>query len=401
VFLAAIFFLPWLTPEVDAQVTSGSGIIDDDEGAPGAQVTSESGAVDDDELTPSGYPSRLLGRRLPSSVDLRSEMPPVADQGDFASMSCVIFATAYYQMTQYVKHFKHPKWDLKNPEHQFSVAFVQGQGGQGLAYNVYKVLKQYGCVDTAEMQYSQWTAVHATANQLEAAKPYRISSCTPLWDRYSAGDLQPYNPPNPIRTAKAWLAARHVLSVSIDPNSPGFPGYSGNCTPPTRFFDTIDPKYQYSAFGGHGVAICGYNDNINPRGKGPDHRGGFLMVNSEGPHWNGKMQGYIWLSYAYVKQYIPDCWIMMMDGESDAPVITGYTIEDMDRDGISVTINGTNLGSYRRLAAVTFNGVRAYRVLSWTNESVTVFAPTGITSGPLVVYNWENTPSNSLPFVND
>ena len=122
---------------------------------------------------------------------------------------------------------------------------------------------------------------------------------------------------------------------------------------------------------GHGVAIVGYNDNINPRGKDPDHRGGFLMVNSEGPHWNGDMHGYIWLSYAYFKRYISDCWVMMMDDKSDAPVITGYTIQD-GNDGSAVAIIGTNFGSYRRLAGVTFNGVRAYNIVGWTNESVTL-----------------------------
>ena len=112
-FLAAIFFVPWLMPEANTQITSQSGVVFDDEGSPVA------------------YPSRLLGTRLPMKVDLRKELPPVGDQGDVFSMSCVTFATVYYQMTQYVKHFKHPEWDLKNPEHQFSVVFACSQGGQG------------------------------------------------------------------------------------------------------------------------------------------------------------------------------------------------------------------------------------------------------------------------------
>ena len=67
--------------------------------------------------------------------------------------------------------------------------------------------------------------------------------------------------------------------------------------------------------------------------------------------------------------------------------------------GPALAINGTNFGSYRRLAGVTFNGVRAYNIVSWTNESVTVLlSPNCDTSGPVVVYNWEDTPSNSFPF---
>ena len=376
-FLVAIFCVTWLTPEANTQITSGSGVVFDDEGLPVA------------------YPSRLLGTRLPVKVDLRKELPPVGDQGNVWSQSCVTFATVYYQMTQYVKHFKHPEWDLKNPEHQFSVVFALSQGGKGFADMVYKVLKEHGCVDNAEMNYNQWNASQPTAQQFEAAKPYRISDYFPLWD-YPLSVTPPYPTPNPIQNAKAWLAEGHVLSVGIDPNSPGFPGYSGNCTPPTKFYDIVDSNHVYST--GHGVAIVGYNDNINPRGKDPDHRGGFLMVNSEGPHWNGDMHGYIWLSYAYVKRYIGCCWVMMMDDESDAPVITGTTLQNTDK-GPALAINGTNFGSYRRLAGVTFNGVRAYYIVSWTNDSVTVLLSTSCdTSGPVVVYNWEDKPSNAFAF---
>jgi hypothetical protein len=366
-----------LTPEACAQVTSESGVIDDDEGAPVA------------------YPSRLLGTKLPNKVDLRSEMPPVADQGDLLSESCVAFATVYYQMTQYVKHFKHPEWDLKNPEHQFSVAFARNQSGQPSAPNVYASLMKFGCVDAAEMQYNQFSPpIQPTAAQLEAAKPYRIGGYAALWDYGMA--LPPYNPPNPIQNAKAWLADGYVLVISVDPSSPGWPGQSGVCTPPTPFFDTIDPTHHYAP-GGHEVAICGYNDNINPKGKGPDHRGGFLMVNSEGLEWNGNMHGYIWLSYAYVKQYIPECWIMIMGGASDAPLITGCTPLLDTGTGYSVTISGTNFGSNRRSAGVTINGVRPTVYNTWTNESINLIVPYCVTSGPVVVYNWENTPSNSFP----
>jgi len=90
---------------------------------------------------------------------------------------------------------------------------------------------QFGCVDAAEMQYNQWSVgVQPTANQLEAAKPYlMIGGYAALWDYGFAPP--PYNPPNPIQNAKAWLADGYVLVISIDPNSPGFPGQSGICTP--------------------------------------------------------------------------------------------------------------------------------------------------------------------------
>ena len=399
-FLGAIFFLPCFTREVRAQDTDPPGLFGDDD-LPGltpqvsAQDMGQPGFAGDDENFFVAHPSRLLGKELPKKVNLRSELPPVGDQGDVWSQSCVTFATVYYQMTQCVKHSRHPEWDLKNPEHQFSVRFIYEQGGSGNPTNAYDLLRTVGCVDNADMQYSQTNGDRPTAEQFEAAKPYRISAYTPLWDHKPA--KPPYDPPNPIQNAKAWLADGHVLVVSIDPNSPGFPGSSGKCTPPTRFYDISDSPWDYSP--GHEVTLCGYHDNVNPNGKGRDHRGGFLMVNSEGPDWNGKMRGYIWLSYAYVKRYIGECYVMTMDGASDAPVITGYTVQ-VGGNGPEATISGTNFGSRRRSAGVTFNDVRAYRYVSWTNESVTVLlSPLACASaGPVVVTNWEDTPSNPFPF---
>ena len=165
--------------------------------------------------TPSPIHPGCSERGFPVKVDLRKELPPVADQGDIFSMSCVTFATVYYQMTHYVKHFKHPEWDLKNPEHQFSVVFAFNQGGLGDPRKVYKVLKESGCVDNAEMNYSQWNISKPTGQQFEAAKPYRISDYFPLWDHGNGHSS--VHPPNSIQNAKAWLADGHVLSVIYRP----------------------------------------------------------------------------------------------------------------------------------------------------------------------------------------
>ena len=44
---------------------------------------------------------------LPASIDLSSELPPVGDQTDISpgSQTSQCWAAAYYQLTQYVKHF--------------------------------------------------------------------------------------------------------------------------------------------------------------------------------------------------------------------------------------------------------------------------------------------------------
>jgi len=350
------------------------------------------------EQTPAAPPSRLLGKPLPKSVDLRNELPPVAQQGDGYSQSCVTFATAYYQMSQMVKRFLHPTWDLTNPQYQFSVDFAFQMGGIGFADEVYKVLLQYGCVDMAEMQYNVRNLSHQpTADQFEAAKPYRIGGYAFLWNhgRHTADyDVFPFN--NPIENAKAWLADGFVLSVSVGASDLTFP--DNHCTPPAFFYDP--PNVLQGDTGGHGVAIVGYNDNINPKGKGPDHKGGFLMVNEWGPNWNGEMHGFLWLSYNYVKQFMPDVWIMVPGG-SDTPIITGCNFTDSGNGNMFI-IHGLNFGSYRRLAQVKFKGFPSVNLntVAWTNEMITVQSdysscPLG---SPVVVYNWNGAPSEPFYF---
>jgi len=416
-FLATMAFLPGPGPAADPQAAGAAGpgldcaanatpINDQDPGvtfqgpvrAPlSAEQASE--AVDEVsqiiERSPYAPPSRRLGTRLPKSVDLRGELPPVGAEGDVRANTCVTFATVYYQMTQSVKHFLHPAWDLKNPEHQFSVHFVNTQGGLGYPELVYQVLQEMGAVDTAEMQYDPrgWgnDGPKPTDRQFEAAKPYRIGGYAALWENGRGSPSEPYD--NPIQNAKSWLADGFVLSCLIDANkSTGFPSSPGSCNPPKVFFD---PEIEHIS-PGHGVALVGYNDNINPSAADPEHRGGFLMVNSEGPNWNGKMHGYLWLSYAYVRRYAESCWIMMPPG-GDTPVVTGYSRGKHGTDP-TVIITGTNFGSQRRLAGVEFNGIAAEYIWSFTDESIEVTPAKCVTAGPLVVYNWEGRRSKPIRY---
>jgi hypothetical protein len=389
-FLATLFFLPCLIPEVVAQ-TAESSVVTADLLTRRAMVAEEARNIV--KAIPVGPPSRLLGTELPTSVDLRNELPPVGHQGDGWTQACVVFATVYYQMSQLVKHFLHPSWDPKNPEHQFSVTFTELRSGNGYARDTYQSLQQWGSVDTAEMQYhapgrGAWPEEKITASLLEAAKPYRIGGYAALWENGN-GPQRVYRQfpfDNHIENAKAWLADGFVLSSTVGPGEPNFP--DNHCNSPAFFYDPGDVDLEYVS--GHGVAIVGYNDNINPTGNGPDHQGGFLMVNSFGPNWNGDMHGYLWLSYDYVKRFVPDCWIMV-PGRSDKPVITGYGYAE---DGTQLRIRGRNFGAYRRLAEVRFNGIAAGQTISWTNELVTVtWQKTCPPSSPIVVYNWEGVPS--------
>src|ERR1039458_7659267 len=119
---------------------------------------------------------------LPVSIDLSSELPPVGDEALTLSpgdRTCQLWAAAYYQLTQHIKHFNHPEWDLANPQYRFSPAFLSYPGG----VDPYAALTSEGCVDMAEFSYNpQLNGPAPTADQLEAAKPYRITGYDSVWN---------------------------------------------------------------------------------------------------------------------------------------------------------------------------------------------------------------------------
>jgi hypothetical protein len=333
-------------------------------------------------------PMTRAAQDQPASVDLSSELPPVGDQvltESTGNQTSQLWAAAYYQLTQYIKHFNHPEWDLTDPHYQFSPAFPNYSGG----LDPYSALASKGCVDMAEFTYDpHFNSPAPTADQFEAAKPYRIASYASVWDN-SGGALITASE-QLIDEAREWLATGHVLNVRITAGT-DFPDWRNN--PPALFYD---PEFLVASLANvYQVIFCGYDDNINPAGADPDHQGGFLMVNSWGTNWNGDMHGYLWLSYAYVKQYVANCTVIT-SVNPDTPSITACSA-NTGKVGDIINIAGNNFGSYRRASAVTFNGISSANV-TFINNSITAMIPFGATSGPLVVYNWEGAPSNAIEF---
>jgi len=329
---------------------------------------------------------------LPSSVIISNDLPPVGDQGTIGQedMQCQLWAASYYMLTCYIKHFKHPEWDLTNPQYQFSPTFLAIAPPPTAAIDKLRVA---GCVDLAEVPYNANHPPVLTSTQIEAAKPYRVTGCDTIWYYDYNANKPPYATPEAtIVTAKTYLASGHVLDVGISASHKDFPDRYG--TNDTFYFD---PTYAVGEeLGvGHQVAFCGYDDNINPTGAGPDHQGGFLMINEAGTNWNGDMHGFLWMSYAYVKQYVTDCYAIT-GSVSDLPLITGCD-KYIGKVGDLVTITGDSFGGERRATRVTFNGITATNV-TFNNNSIATLVPFGATTGPLVVYNWEGTPSNGIEF---
>ncbi|HEY5533213.1 MAG TPA: IPT/TIG domain-containing protein [Candidatus Anoxymicrobiaceae bacterium] len=334
-------------------------------------------------------PPSLGTSQLPSSVDLSSEVPPVGDQTDIGPgcQTCQLWAGDYYMFTQYVKHFLHPEWDLNDPRHVFGSSFNNWDSRGPI-----DGLVTAGNVDIVEIPYNPVfpESSRPTAAQMEAAKQYRIGGYTYVWNY---GQTLPPTPlsDETITAAKAWLASGRMLDVGISAFS-DFPRQHGDHSQDTHYYD---PTPSGPPTIGHQVDFCGYDDNINPAGADADHRGGFLMVNCWGTDWNGDMHGYVWMSYAYVKRYVGNCAVIT-SMPSDKPSITGCNTNS-GKAGDTVVISGNNFGTDRRATRVTFNGVASH-VDGWVNDSIITSVPWNATSGPLLVNDWEGTPSNAVGF---
>ncbi len=340
---------------------------------------------------PGDYPEIQVpgpGEPLEASVDLSSELPPIGNQG--AQGSCVGWATSYYYKS-WSESQEHTSWDLTNSWYQYSPAFVYNQINGGFdsgAYfdDAFEVMELKGDIDIADMPYSQYDYLtQPTAAQLEAAKVYRIQN---NWSSFWENQYYPPNN-NPIEDVKTWLDSGKILVLGI-PVYRDFPGYAGN---PSSLY------YVYNGYssmaGGHAVTICGYDDNINPEGSDADHQGGFKMANSWGSGWNSPHGGYVYLSYDFVRRYVWEAW-SMTNISPDTPVLDSLS-STSGNVGATINSSGNNFGTNRRGAKVSFNGTDATEV-SFTNEEVSVVVPQGATSGPVAVYDWEGTASNTIEF---
>lgn len=327
---------------------------------------------------------------LPPSVDLSASLPPVKSQGKQGS--CTAWSTTYYCKTWLEKQ-EHSSWDLTDETHQFSPAWTYNQINDGgidsgsYIYDALNLIYQRGAVDLAEMPYSDKdTKTRPSQQQYEAAKPFRNrSDFSAFWLH---DDYGPYEAPNNIGPAKTWLANGKPFIIGV-PIYNDFPDKGG--TPPAHYY-VYDGKS--SLLGGHAMCVVGYDDNVNPAGTDADRRGGFLVVNSWGPTWNGADAGFVYLSYDFIKRYCSEGWCME-DLQDDSPGLTGISADRANPTAL-LTLTGNNFGSLRRAASVNFNGTDATFAV-FSNDTILAEVPEGATSGNVTVYDWEGTSAGSLP----
>ncbi len=212
-------------------------------------------------------------------VDLTNEMPPVGNQG--GQGSCASWSIVYYHRTQLEYRERH--WDLTDPHHQFSPAFVYnqvnggGDNGSGFGDNM-PLICESGVASLADCPYHDNDPVSwPSESAYSKAIPYRTKD----WAWFHTYDT------TGINMIKQLLANGSTSCLSI--------GVWGN-------FDNIAAhNYMYCAAdregenrGGHLITFVGYDDTLTT----VDGTGAFRMVNSWGPGWG--QAGYFWMSYEAV-----------------------------------------------------------------------------------------------------
>jgi cathepsin K len=319
------------------------------------------------------------GVPLAASRDLSASIPPIKSQGPY--QSCVGWATGYYAKSWYEKR-EHPSWDLSQEQYQFSPQFVWNgiNGGGDNATSIDSALEYMetrGCTDWAQFPYDGASyAVTPSGTSMSAAQQYRIPSD---WGWFFLSGNKPADAITPL---KNWIDQGKPLVMGM-PVYTDFPDYGGN--PDSAYYDHPGPN---NSVGGHAVFIAGYDDNAGGSG-----RGGFLMINSWGPGWNGN--GRLYLSYDFVQHYVWEAWHM---SDSDSSPTVSSVSPATGGPGQLVTVRGNNLGAHRRNASFSFQGGRSGQIVTWQNDEIQLRVPSGAVSGTTYAFDWESERSNGKAF---
>jgi Papain family cysteine protease/Family of unknown function (DUF5719)/IPT/TIG domain len=308
---------------------------------------------------------------LPSSVDLTLGNMPVGNQGKQGS--CVAWAVGYYYKT-YQEQRQHG-WDASRVDRRFSPRYLynlinDGEDRGASFPHAFESLIDNGITDLNDCPYDQFDYLtQPTAEQREAAKPYRIADYAAIW-RGAGG--------NDVNQIKARLAAG-------DPVPLGIPVYQAFYFCQGGWVDSPAPGE--TCYGNHGICAVGYDDGA---GGG---QGGIKIVNSWGSDWGAG--GYTYLSYSFVSNYVWEAWTTT-DRSNDRPQVNSLSPASGTFD-TEVTISGDNFGRLRGTSGVRF-GTTPAAVTAWNNEMVKAKVPAGVGKCNVSVVNFAGEQGNGKPF---
>ena len=214
----------------------------------------------------------------PSSHDISAHMPPMRNQGQ--QPSCVAWATAYY-----VKSYQEGVergWDLADPSHVFSPAYVFNQilhekkASDAISIpEAFQLLQERGCAPWALFPYDVAdTRRLPPAPVQQQAAPYRIYAWHAV-DYRDQGDL------------KRLIASDTPVVVGLNVDKSFFKFRGGGII---RDYDANTAR-KY-----HSVCLVGYDDS----------KKAFKMVNSWGDRWGD--QGYAWIDYALIPRICQEAY---------------------------------------------------------------------------------------------
>ncbi len=249
---------------------------------------------------------RSDSRKLPSSVDLSSKMPPVGSQG--SQGSCTAWSTTYYVKSYHEKIKNKWKYQWGNyPSytgqltadkgvHVFSPAWTYNQLNDGSDDGIcigtaLHFLTQKGAVPWSVMPYTDEDYLKQPDSSM---KKLALS-------KYKSKDYEEVDTSDP-ENIKREIAAGNPVVGGFDMSDKFMDGTSG------KVFDDYTGPFD----GAHAMAIVGYDDNkVSPKG----HRGAFKIVNSWGNEWADK--GYIWMSYKCLAMMCKYSYVLYDSDASD------------------------------------------------------------------------------------
>lgn len=277
---------------------------------------------------------------LPSSVDYSASpyLPPVGDQ---TVNDCAAWSAGYYLRTY--QEAKDLGWDVKQNglpinSHVFSPSFIYNQinggGDNGSALeDVGGLLETEGAATLADFPYV--TGDYLTQPSLttvQTAYPHRIKQWGYLFTTNDAPDIR-------IQQMKEYLNTGDlpVIGVNAGFNYEYPEVYNGNN------FVTYDTSY----IGGHGLAVVGYNDDIQT----PDGKGAFKVINSWGTQWGDYGFGYI--TY---QEFIQSAF----EGFIFTDLVNGRTVDTLDPTSINTKVISPTQVQYSWTAPLNATGYKLF-----------------------------------------
>jgi hypothetical protein len=209
-------------------------------------------------------------------VDLSHQMPPVGNQ--YRQNCCTAWGFGYYHRTHV--EFLERGWDLTDPSHQGSPAFIYnqingGRNGSSQFSRAMALMTEQGCGTMSDCPYDTndwltWPTEQAYLNAMD----FRADSA--FW--FDVHD------PNFVGLIRQHLANGNscVTGIVVYENFWDIHNYNNIYTLADMQGDPIS---------GHTVTVVGYDDTMSTR----DGHGAFRLVNSMGTAWGDS--GFFWMSY--------------------------------------------------------------------------------------------------------